>query len=496
MIIGFIASFSLIVSSQENYSNFADYTAMCNETDTLPLSPTKVYLQNDSIIIKEVSANQCCPKWTLNISELIEDTIFIDFADTATKVCDCDCSYEININAGKLPLDSLTIVYNGISYFIGAYDSIMVEGKQWNVLGGGYGVKMKECCYATTFYKIEADSTVNAEDEKQILESTDSMHTWIKIGNIKEKDKKVYFRDLENNNGLIYDFGAAIGDFIEVVNYFTDLAPDTIVARIEDIDTISYSGILRQRFEVFDTLNEMTDYWICGIGSVNGLLNSFIMLSGGIRELLCVYDDENQIYENSERQICYLDTTDLSPLSDFNYYILESYPVQIALVSTALYADSIIWKGVSQRTLSDTLLGSGENITIKNPYKLFFEEDSCSIPPCDGTIYITQEVFNKNGKDSLTKAISIPYYSSSYIEPSNYLQVSCFPNPSTGQISLYCSSPDENLTYFIINMLGQEVTNGALTSTERIINLKSGFYYLRVYKDGKVVYKDKLIVKQ
>lgn len=186
------------------------------------------------------------------------------------------------------------------------YDSIVTESKIWSTLSGGFGVEMVECCYQTSFVKFEIDPLINTIDEKQVLISTDSLKTWTKVGNIKESDKKIYFRDAENKQGLIYDFGATEGSIIYLVNYYNDSYEDTIQVRIDKIDTINYQGIDRRRFEVIYNSGRI-DYWIEGIGSTKGILNSCLILDGGFRELLCVHENNSLIYQNEERKTCYMD---------------------------------------------------------------------------------------------------------------------------------------------------------------------------------------------
>jgi hypothetical protein len=198
----------------------------------------------------------------------------------------------------------LNLIRNGYNQ---EYDSIMVESKLWSVLSGGYVAEMEECCYQTTFIKFAVDTQINTIDEKQVLISTDSLKTWTKIGSIKESEQKIYFRDLENNQGLLYDFGIQVGEIIKIVNFSINLNNDTIVVKVQNIDTLNYLGIDRKRIGVIDTLEGQTDIWIEGIGSEKGLLNPCLLIAGGFRELLCVYNNSNQIYQNFKRMTCYLE---------------------------------------------------------------------------------------------------------------------------------------------------------------------------------------------
>lgn len=370
------------------------------------------------------------------------------------------------------------------------YDSIMVESKIWSNLSGGYGVEMVECCYSTTFLKIETDPLINTIDEKQILASTDSLKTWIKVGNIKESDRRIYFRDLDNNQGLLYDFGASVGDIVKVVNYAQNIDLDTIVVKVEKIDSIEYLGIQRQRFEVKDTLSGQKDYWITGIGSVKGLLNPCLELCGGFRELLCVHNEDIQIYQNPNRLTCYINDTCTKPIADFNFYILESYPIQIDLESTARYADSIIWKAISAYSFKDTVIGTGENIRIQNPYLFEVLRPDCE--GCFSTIAFTQIVINECEKDSIIIEVPVENYTNIKAVASDLIK--CYPNPSNGYIKIDYSGEITKLKYSIRNSIGQIIDSGYFNDKKINLNLETGLYILQINKKDKLIFEEKLLI--
>lgn len=388
MILVLVAITYSSVFSQSEYNYSDNFTAFCNELDNLNSCPTYVYLKNDSIIIKDKINNQCCPGFELKISEIENDTLFVLFIDTATMLCDCVCDYDITLNVGKILGESLTLIFNGETFQINSYDSIMVESKIWSNLSGGYGVEMVECCYSTTFLKIETDPLINTIDEKQILASTDSMRTWSKIGNVKESGGKIYFRDLNNNQGLLYDFGAKKGDIINIVNYAQNIDLDTITVRVEDIDTIEYLGIPRQRFEVQNTLGGQKDYWITGIGSIKGLLNPCFEIAGGFRELLCVHDNSVQIYQNSDRMKCYMDNNSTGinefVINDFSIYpnpstgfINVGYSGEIIDLAYSIfntYGQLIDSGNMPDKTISVNLETGLYILRIKNKDSVIFED--------------------------------------------------------------------------------------------------------------------------
>jgi hypothetical protein len=389
LILGGAIITALSASGQINYSYSDNFSATCNETDNLDLAQTYIYLHNDSIIIEDVINNQCCPEFALKISEVINDSLFITFSDTTSMMCDCMCDYDVRINAGKLPMENLIVVYNGKAFLVNSYDSIVVESKIWSNLSGGYGVEMVVCCYSTTFLKIETDPLINTPDEKQLLASTDSLKTWEKIAYIKESDKKIYFRDLDNHQGLLYDFEASIGDTINIVNYSQNFDPDTIVVQVKDIDSVNYLGVQRQRFEIQDIHGNHKDYWITGIGSMNGLLNPCIEITGGFRELLCVHNHEMLIYMNSERMTCYMDDDNLTAADDYDIEEIEVFPnpssglihidyngekndLTYSIISPA--GQLIFYGKLNDRTINVNLETGFYILRINDKDKLIFEE--------------------------------------------------------------------------------------------------------------------------
>jgi len=181
------------------------------------------------------------------------------------------------------------------------YDSMVVMTKIWSNVSGYYGADMNEHGRKTAFIKFAVDP--NIIEEKQVLVSNDSLKTWTKVGNIKEVEKKIYFRNLENKQGLLYDFSMKQGDSIRTVN--TSIYKDSITFKVVKVDTLNYFGIDRKRFEVIDVLTHITDYWIEGIGSLEGLFRPTFGMVGGFMKLLCVHENSIQIYQNPQRNTCY-----------------------------------------------------------------------------------------------------------------------------------------------------------------------------------------------
>lgn len=109
------APIKMVCDFDINYQYSDNFTASC-QTDLPSNTPQlSVYVENDSIIISpKLLSHKCCAEFALEISELIDDTLYVNFEDTTTQTCDCVCDYEIKINAGKYETTNpLLISYNG-----------------------------------------------------------------------------------------------------------------------------------------------------------------------------------------------------------------------------------------------------------------------------------------------------------------------------------------------------------------------------------------------
>lgn len=75
-----------------------------------------ISLKNDSIIIEESKYNQCAPAYALRVSDIVNDTIYITFADTAREETTCTCMFDVRISAAKSTSETVKVYYNGIVY--------------------------------------------------------------------------------------------------------------------------------------------------------------------------------------------------------------------------------------------------------------------------------------------------------------------------------------------------------------------------------------------
>jgi len=164
------------------------------------------------------------------------------------------------------------------------------------------------------FTKFSTDTIINGLNYKKILNSNDfSMESWSLIGFIREDTiaKKVFFMNLDNDEGLMHDFNVIVGDTIYLHNplrSFLDLTSPCIVHSVYqmNINGINYNAIDVMSINDIDGSSKET--WIEGIGSLIGLLEIGHKLSGAVGwsyKLLCYFEKDSLLYHCSEYNLCF-----------------------------------------------------------------------------------------------------------------------------------------------------------------------------------------------
>jgi len=139
---------------------------------------------------------------------------------------------------------------------------------------------------------------------------------------IREESGRVYYRELYQAEGLIYDFNLHLGDTVWVEN---SRALEGIHLVLTEIDLIPSETGFAEKW----TLNcleypDNSETWIRGVGSMAGVMNSGIDIFGGmcgLHVLLCTDIDEMLYFQNPEYGSCYLLTTSLDLPSDEDFKV-------------------------------------------------------------------------------------------------------------------------------------------------------------------------------
>ena len=184
-------------------------------------------------------------------------------------------------------------------------NQIVVEHKVWsNVL--------ENCLpegntYTTFYHRFEGDTILDGKTYKKVLIAEDEYYEdWFFYGSyVREEEGKVYLREYLGEEGLIYDFNLQLGDTITIDNL---LAPDGLTLVLTEIDSVETNDGYRTRWKLEKDAFSIPEFWIEGIGSQSGVLNSGTVVFGalcGAYTLLCVKENDITVYQNSEYGTCF-----------------------------------------------------------------------------------------------------------------------------------------------------------------------------------------------
>lgn len=194
----------------------------------------------------------------------------------------------------------LTICGIILPYTVNA-QNIVTEENRWNVLGMGVPGYM-----GTETYIIDGDSIVGNYNYKIIWMTFDSIDaSWTYQGLLREDSNIVYYVPPGETEGVLYDFNLNVGDTTYIINMFC--VNEEIPVVIIDIDTAEYFGIQRKRW-LLDGDYGLTEYWIEGIGSNLGILQSkyYMCIVCPSWELLCFHKNNELLFSLNQSNECYI----------------------------------------------------------------------------------------------------------------------------------------------------------------------------------------------
>jgi hypothetical protein len=212
-------------------------------------------------------------------------------------------SFSINDNAENIYIN-LTISTSQYEFITGQ--------KQWNTINySDYEFPVIQCL-GTQVYKFGIYEIIDGEVYFEILKSTDEFQTdWTHIGYLREdvENHQLIYRDLEGEEGLIYDFEMEVGDIITIDNVY--LETPNIEMECVGIETIIVNGEEKIQYELHNNEFDQSEIWIEGMGSNNGILSSGYYctgITGSSSELLCYSFNDELIYSNPTFSACFYDT--------------------------------------------------------------------------------------------------------------------------------------------------------------------------------------------
>ena len=190
------------------------------------------------------------------------------------------------------------------------YVPMIKEGNQrqkWNVVVIGSMNYPND--YHTEIQSIRDDITLDGVDYKIVW--TKSKYGIAKAGAVREEDRRVYYRRKISQNYqdevLLYDFNLNVGDTV-TVNW---MGQQLMVMEESEVEV---NGTMRRQlglgaYSIGYPPTEIDEYWIEGVGSTFGFLNSGSEgMGGAFITLLCYHENGNLVWDNEEFDDCVMNS--------------------------------------------------------------------------------------------------------------------------------------------------------------------------------------------
>lgn len=217
--------------------------------------------------------------------------------------------------------------------------NFVLENKKWHSMLTAYGTNGVQS--TTEIHFIEGDSIHNSITYKKLWMSEDSLETTNLTGLLREQNNIVYFKQNNQDEGILYDFNLDIGDTAEVVNLFSDIT-NPVPIEVVNKELVNVNGIDRIRWELeIEAYPNQHEYWLEGIGSLNGPIHTAYWYNMTCPDwtLLCFYNNEVIEYANENENTCYVNTLNNSENLIKNAIVISPNPVQ---ATKNLHINSIV----------------------------------------------------------------------------------------------------------------------------------------------------------
>jgi hypothetical protein len=133
---------------------------------------------------------------------------------------------------------------------------------------------------------------------------------------IREEYKKTWLLPLgEVEEHLLYDFSVTPEQTVSVTNP----SGFGIQMKVTSVDSIEVYGVKRLRIQLKGLYNDsITDTWIEKIGSMHGILSSCYDIPGWKNNVLCVKENDQQIFRNENYPNCFYTIKRLTNIEQTN----------------------------------------------------------------------------------------------------------------------------------------------------------------------------------
>ena len=198
-------------------------------------------------------------------------------------------------------------------------NTIVNDNSSWTTLSyvAGYdAIHQKEVLWSvgTQYVYFNGDSIVASVSYKKAFSCNDRLCENIKYeGLIREHEKKTYFIPANSEKEyLLYDFSLEEGTSFEYRDFRSQ---ESAILYVSSVDFVEINGSAKKCIQIKTAPYvewEILDTWIEEIGSLYGILYPCLRLffGGGVKELLCHYQNNELIYKNPVYSECYYNNPD------------------------------------------------------------------------------------------------------------------------------------------------------------------------------------------
>lgn len=242
----------------------------------------------------------------------------------------------------KTPMKKICAIILAMTVSIITYGQVsktlVDDNKLWSNLFQNSKAGLPPHVMVTNYIKFSADTTIDDKIYKKVLESKDEYQTdYDVIGYIREDSlKRVYYRDKNEMEKLLYDFGAEVGDSITIGVVGGGIFIMTMALVVEEIDYVLVNNEILKRMRVHPEGfgggpgEQWEEQWIEGIGSLCGILSSGTFeFTGAKYDLLCFFENDALIYSNPEYEDCFYNTVGIGEI-ETNRFGVEIIPNPVA----------------------------------------------------------------------------------------------------------------------------------------------------------------------
>ena len=367
-------------------------------------------------------------------------------------------------------------------------EPLVAEGKQWNVVLTY--VPWPPIHRETNAYKVEGDTVVDGTTYKKLLTTqSEQFDNWELCGVLRETSEgQVFHRNYGWNHTfgaetMLYDFSMQPGDSICYNDELADCLKlisvnDTI---LEGENTPRKKYVFRIEENGYPTIHGY-ETWIEGIGSEYGLLGpGSRFLVGGTYDLLCYYEDEDPIWQNTDFNSCYMNgyyadtigTKFYDEASGLYYKVSTEYTVEVTCFDPEFnhYTGSVeIPSSVEHEGMTYTVIAIGDMAFVNCP-----NLTSVTIP--NTVVSVGEKAFNNTGLVSIAIPNSVSSMGDNAFRYCPNLVSVTLSDAMTeipSEAFVYCASLADVTLPSILESIGQRAFEGCVALSS--LTLPNGLY--------------------